>query len=81
MRSRGAVAIADAVKEGLHKLKVLSACSSALCRNAKFSISCFCVHSPTATDYFRIGFSPMQALCSQLKPIGCAMGQWHPTIQ
>lgn len=30
MRSKGAVAIADAVKEGLHKLKVLSSCCSAL---------------------------------------------------
>lgn len=26
VRSKGAVAIADAVKEGLHKLKVLSSC-------------------------------------------------------
>lgn len=30
MRSKGAVAIADAVKEGLHKLKVQSSCCSAL---------------------------------------------------
>lgn len=81
MRSKGAVAIADAVKEGLHKLKVLSACWSALWKNAKFLISLFSVHSPTAADYFKIGFSAMQALCSQLKPTGCAIGQWHPTIQ
>lgn len=59
MRSKGAVAIADAVKEGLHKLKVLSACCPALLKNAKFSISHFSVHSPTTAYYFKIGFSSM----------------------
>lgn len=59
MRSKGAVAIADAVKEGLHKLKVLSACCPALLKNAKFSISHFSVHSPTTAYYFKIGFNSM----------------------
>lgn len=62
VRSKGAVAIADAVKEGLHKLKVLSSCCSAPLKNAKFSILCVSVRSPTATDFFKTGFSSMQTL-------------------
>lgn len=75
VRSKGALAIADALKEGLHKLKVLPSAVQLWVsfENDLFSVTWLRVHSPTATDYFKVAFASVQLCACNWKRWSCRL--------